>query len=1202
MSNFDFLTYNQNYSVFSQLALQAELQYNKNTVFASFAARKSLEQAVKWMYSVDGDLHKPYDDSIQVLVHEPSFINIVPSNIRHDIQLVIKVGNAGVHDTLSVEKKYVLLSLKALFNFLNWLDYTYGSDYKQRTFSEESIPKNKVVVAVKKMLKQEARHPELVSGPVLTTDSDLRQNDRYAPHDNEPLEQFKAELNAKDQTIEELKKQLAQALASIQNNKENSSNKPELKVEDLSEFQTRKMFIDEDLKTLGWRIDQVQVAEEYKVDDMESITGKTGYIDYALFGRDGSPLAVVEAKKTTKDPNVGKQQAVLYADCLERKFGRRPFIFYTNGFETFFWDDTQYAPRSVSMIFSQGDLQKLMDRRSLLQDLNHVKINTEISSRPYQMKAIRSICAEMEKRIRKFLLVMATGTGKTRTAISIVDVLSRAHYVSNVLFLADRIQLVEQAYDAFRESCPDVTVCNLLDTKDKEQNKGARIVFSTYPTILNAIDTEKNKDGNRTFTPAHFDLIIIDEAHRSIFKKYRAIFEYFDAYLVGLTATPRKDVEKSTFEFFELQDDVPTDVYEYETAVNAGFLVPYHAIEKTSTFLDEGITRENLSEEDLEKIRREEEESEEPFEEIPSKAINEYVFNEDTTRQVLEDLMTKGIKTGGDKLGKTIIFAYNKNHAQHIVDTFDKYWPEYKGKMCQRIVCDDSKVKATIKEFKKSDSLLQIAVSVDMLDTGVDIPEVVNLVFYKKIRSKIKFWQMIGRGTRLAPNLLCTDETGSYVGKKYFYIFDYLRNFEFFREEKNGIEGASGKSVSERIFAHKCAIIKLLQDANNCHPEHIDRLSASLDSESTLATDSDLSQNDSGVQHNEGTPHDGAGAADAFLSYREQLVREVLSQTNALNTKLTPVHLVLKHVLKFQNEKSFECLTDEDVINLTKYIAPLVFNEELDQYAKGFDNFCYGIMEAQLSGESISIFRTKIKTVAEKLLTKSSIKAVRDHLPRLQLLSVNSYYEGLHVLDFEEIRKEIRDLAQFAVDNSHIDPIFVDYDDEIKAVEVPEDAKNPTPADNFEEYKKKVDAYLAEHMKDKAINKLRTNEPLTKDDFESLNHIFKEELGSEKMFNELSEGLSLGIFIRRATKMDKNAINSYFAEFINDAAMNSMQIEFVQRLIDIIVEQGEINMEALMKGRAPFDRPKFFTLFGSEAQNRIFAVIRSINTNAREAA
>lgn len=1130
MANFDFLTRDKNYAAFSQMAVQAELQYNKNTVFAAFAARKSLEQAVKWMYSVDGDLRKPYDDSIQVLVHEPAFVSAVPSDIRSDMQMVIKVGNRGVHDTLAVEKKYVLLSLKALFNVLNWLDYTYGADYEQRVFSEEAIPKNKVVVTVKK--------------PAVSADE---------------LEKYKAELEGKDSTIEELKKQLEAALAEIRKNKENPAGKPELKLEDLSEFQTRKSFIDEDLKSLGWQIDQVQVVEEYKVDDMEGIPGKAGFIDYALFGKDGLPLAVIEAKKSAKDPNMGKQQAALYADCLERKFGRRPFIFYTNGFETFFWDDGQYAPRAVSMPFSQGDLQKLADRRTLRQDLESVKINTDISGRPYQMKAVRSICAELEKKIRKFLLVMATGTGKTRTAISIVDVLSRAHYVSNVLFLADRIQLVEQAYDAFRENCPDVTVCNLLDAKDKAVNKGARVVFSTYPTILNAIDTEKNSDGQRTFTPAHFDLIIIDEAHRSIFKKYRAIFEYFDAYLVGLTATPRRDVDKSTFEFFELQDDVPTDVYEYETAVSANYLVPYHAIEKTSTFLDEGISEETLSEADLQKIREQEEDGGEPFEEIPPKAINEYVFNEDTTRKVLEDVMSKGIRTdGGDRLGKTIIFAYNKNHAQHIVDTFDKFWPQYKGRMCQRIVCDDSKVKSTIKEFKKSGSELRIAVSVDMLDTGVDIPEVVNLVFYKKIRSKIKFWQMIGRGTRLAPGLSCTDENGSYTGKQYFYIFDYLRNFEFFREEKNGIEGGTGKSLSERIFAHKCSVIQLLQDAT--------------------------------------------WAGKEFQDYRAQLVADVHSQVAALNTNLTPVRLVLKHVVKFRDIQSFGSLSDEDVLDLTRHIAPLVFNEELDQYAKSFDNFCYGIMEAVLAGQPVAPCRSKIQAVAVKLLHKASINAVREHLSRLQLLSVSSYYDALNVLDYEAIRKEIRGLAQFAVDNSHLDPIFVNYDDDLYEVDVPEGAPAPRPADSFEEYKKKVDSYLARHMDDEAIHKLRTNRPLSKSDFDSLNRIFKQELGSEEQFNELSGGKSLGVFIRRVTKMDKAAIDACFADFINEAAMNNMQIEFVRRLIDIIVEQGEVNMEALMKGRAPFDRPKFFTIFGSDAQDKIFAAVRSINQNAREVA
>lgn len=1122
MANFDFLLYEKDFSAFSEHAINAEKEYNRNLYFCGFACRKTVEQAVKWMYSVDGDLRLPYNDNIQSLVHEQTFKQIVPKSIRDDIQCVIRSGNEAVHDIFT-NKAFALLALKALFNFISWIDYTYGSDYKQRQFDETLIPTYTAKIIIKKPKKEE-------------------------------IINYKEELESKDQTIAELKKQLEEQAKLIAARKTDSKPKPKLKTEDLSEFQTRKLFIDEDLKLLGWKIDQVQVVEEYFVNDLENIQGKTGRIDYVLFGKDGNPLAVIEAKKTTKDANIGKQQAVLYADCMERKFGRRPFIFYTNGFETYFWDDTKYPPRPVSMIFNQNDLQKLYDRKNLLSNLDDIKINLDITGRPYQQGAIRAITDELQKNERKFLVVMATGTGKTRTAISIVDVLSRGNYITNVLFLADRIQLVEQAYNAFREHCPSISICNLLDAKSKQQNKNARIVFSTYPTILNAIDSEKTNDGERLYTPAHFDLIIVDEAHRSIFNKYRAIFDYFDSYLIGLTATPRKDVDRSTYEFFEVQDDIPTYVYEYEAAIENNYLVPYRTIEKTSIFLDEGITKENLSEKDLEKIRELEENGESPFEDIPSSAINDFVFNEDTTRHVLEDLMQKGIKTsGGDKLGKSIIFAYNKKHAQHIIDVFNKHYPQYKGKMAKRIVCDDEKVDSIIKEFKNPNSELSIAVSVDMLDTGVDIPEVVNLVFYKKIRSKIKFWQMIGRGTRLSQELECIDETGAYIGKKYFYIFDYLRNFEFFRENKNGIEGNSSKSLSERIFSNKCSVIKLLQTAEY--------------------------------------------AKENYLTFRNKLVNEVYNQISSLNENLTPVRLVRKYVTKFKNIKTFECLTEEDVYELSKFIAPLVYNEEIDQYAKSFDNFCYGIMNDKLSEESINFYRTKIKSIAEILIDKATIQAVRDKLQIIHNLIVEPYYETCSVLDFEVIRQEIRNLVQFSVDRRTKKDIFIDFEDSIKTVDPPE---NSEPIQiTFDEYKKKVDFYLQEHLADEAINKLRTNQPLTKDDYNRLDSIFTKELGNKELFNQYCAGKSLGVFIRSITKMDRNSVNNFFAEFINDSSLNIRQIQFVEHIINLIIEHGEINLESLIQGKAPFDRPKLLSIFGKDAQVKLFAVIKSFNDNAK---
>ena len=749
MTNFDFLLDYSEFSVFATLANEAEKQYNKSTMFCGIATRKCIEQAVHWMYSVDGDLKMPYDDSIQVLVHDSEFVQIVPGNIQKDIQIAIKVGNQAVHSKTEVEKSFALLALKALFNFMNWIVFTYADKYETRHFDEALIPVNKATIVVKKNTNE--------------------------------INKYKDELDEKEKSIAELRKQLADLQQSIATNKATPKTNIQVGYEKIDEKTTRKLFIDDDLKKLGWQFDGVMIQEEYPVHNMGD-KHSDGFVDYVLFGKDHKPLAVIEAKKTSKDPNIGKQQAKDYADCLEREFGRRPFIFYTNGFDCNFWDDLQSPPRHVSMVFSQGDLQKLIDRRDVKEDLNGIQINTDITGRDYQMAAIKAVVHSAEQGFRKFLLVMATGTGKTRTVISLTDVFTRANYATNVLFLTDRIQLVKQAYSNYKEHLKSMSLCNMLDSQERLANKNARIVFSTYPTILNAIDTDKTEDGERLYTPAHFDLIIIDEAHRSIFKKYRAIFDYFDSYLVGLTATPREEVERSTFDFFELEHGNPTYNYSYEEAVNSGYLVDYYPVENSTTFIDKGIHFDDLSEEDRKEIEDQyKEEGKSDFEEAPPSDINKFVFNKDTVKKVLEELMSNGIKTdAGDKLGKTIIFAYNKKHAQFIVDTFDEMYPHLKGGFCSRIVCDDSKVEQTIANFEKPDQNPFIAVSVDMLDTGVDVPEVVNLVFFKKVMSKIKFNQMIGRGTRLCPDLACSDgENGIYEERNTFTFLTGLETLNF---------------------------------------------------------------------------------------------------------------------------------------------------------------------------------------------------------------------------------------------------------------------------------------------------------------------------------------------------------------------------------------------------------------------------------------
>lgn len=414
-----------------------------------------------------------------------------------------------------------------------------------------------------------------------------------------------------------------------------------------------------------------------------------------------------------------------------------------------------------------------------------------------------------------------------------------------------------------------------------------------YPTMLNAIDDTKTKNGQRLFTPAHFDLIIIDESHRSIFKKYRAIFEYFDAIMVGLTATPKTDVDRNTYDFFEMEHGIPTYAYDYETAVYQDHvLVPYYNYEVKTKFLEEGITYDDLSDEDKERFEDDFIEDGLMPEFIPSAQLNKFVFNETTVDIVLQDLMERGIRVaGGDRLGKTIIFAQNKRHAEFILERFNKLYPKYNGTFTQRVICDDTYAPTIIDDFKVPDKDPIIAVSVDMMDTGIDVPQCVNLVFFKKVRSKAKFWQMIGRGTRLCKGLTCTDQIdGEYTDKKRFLIFDYCGNFEYFRTHKEGFESRDTKSLTENIFGKKVRLAVMLQES--------------------------------------------AYAGDEFQAWRSGLVGDCFAKVQALNTDLIAVRLRMQSVEKYKKPGAFNYISEGDKGELLQQIAPIVQMDDNDEYAK----------------------------------------------------------------------------------------------------------------------------------------------------------------------------------------------------------------------------------------------------------------------------
>ncbi len=819
-TNFEFLKFKKEFNAFSDACIEAEKSILVSPSTTAILSRRALELAVKWVYSFDEDLGIPYRDNISSLIHSGSFLELIDSEMLPLIKFVISLGNVAVHTNKSITREEAILSLHNLYQFINWIDYCYGDDYKEKKFDENIL------------LQGEEK--------------------RVRP---EELKDLYDKLSSKDKKLEEIIKENEELRKEITQKRKDKTENYDFDIDEISEFDTRKIYIDVELKLAGWNFDK-DIGEEIELLGMPNNAEK-GYADYVLYGDNGKPLAVVEAKKTSKDPKIGREQAKLYADCLEKQYDVRPVIFYTNGLETYIWDDYNgYSERRIYGFFKKDELQLMIDRRTQKKTLRNINIRDEISNRYYQKEAITACCEELEKRKRKFLLVMATGTGKTRTAISLVDVLTRHNWVKNILFLADRTALVKQAKKNFSNLLPDLSLCNLLDSKDNPEE--SRMIFSTYPTMMNAIDDTKAKNGKRLFTCGHFDLIIVDESHRSIYKKYKAIFDYFDAYLIGLTATPKDEVDKNTYGVFDMENGVPTYAYEFDKAVEDEFLVEYETIEVKSKIMEDGIKYDELSDEDKEEYEDKFDKDENIGEEIYSSAINQWLFNADTIDLVLNKLMEKALRIeGNEKLGKTIIFAKSHKHAEAIKERFDILYSKLESNYAKVIDNQINYVESVIDDFSDKDKLPQIAISVDMLDTGIDIPEILNLVFFKKIRSKTKFWQMIGRGTRL-----CEDLLGIGQDKDKFLIFDFCNNFEFFRMNPKGFKGNLGQTLSERIFNLKLDLVKELQDLRYSDEE--------------------------------------------YVSHRNELLKDLIEDVNNLNEDNFMVKMNLKYVQKYKNKNEWQ--------------------------------------------------------------------------------------------------------------------------------------------------------------------------------------------------------------------------------------------------------------------------------------------------------
>ena len=1075
MRNFDYLQ-ELGLTDLHRFCSAAEEMQVSNPELSAVSARKALEYIVRALY-VMKNIEVPERVSLFELVDGEVFRGFIgDQRVMKAVHYVRKVGNNGAHG------KHVSTG-ESFFCLLNIYNVVAAILHKL-TFIKEVVPFDRNLI------------PSSPQATVITPP--------------------KVEVSPTSAIVEAADKEAVE------------DKTPVVEVEsDISEAETRKLYIDLMLKEAGWDVLETEGAIqpskaciEVEVEGMPNNEGK-GYCDYVLFGSNGLPLAVIEAKRTSVSPVKGKHQAELYAECLEKRYGVKPVIYYSNGFETHIIDGLGYPPRPLYAFHTEADLELLLLKRKQ-HDIADFGVKDSITDRHYQKMAIKAVCEHFNSKHRRGLLVMATGTGKTRVAISLVDVLARNGWVKNVLFLADRIPLVSQAHKNFVKLLPHMTTSVL--SEDKDPDTTARITFSTYQTMINYIDTDE-----KAFSVGRFDLIIIDEAHRSIFGKYSAIFNYFDALLVGLTATPRDEVDKSTYETFQMEQGVPNYAYELEDAVAEGYLVNYKGFKRGSLILKEGIKYNNLSAEEkeqLEKVWEYEQavkaiEGDPQHRDIESKEIFSYIFNLDTIDRVLQDLMENGLKVqSGERIGKSIIFAYNHRHAEMIVERFYYLYPEYSSDFCALIDNYVTYSKDLIDKFEIRDGNPQIAVSVDMLDTGIDVPDVLNLVFFKVVKSKIKFMQMIGRGTRLSQGIF-----GPGKDKEHFYIFDWCRNFEYFDKNPDGQTAAAAPSLTEKIFSIRAKIAFHLQHQQWQEDEYARGLHDEI---KTLLKEQ------------------VASLSDSHISVREKWA----------------------DVSHFKDENAWTYISEVDVNTLSNVIAPLLPKNTLDESAKKFDVLVMLIELSLIGGEGNANKAVhSVQTIAEKLQEKATLPQVQAKMGTIKEVLTDVAWQNVSLKWLEKVRNDLRDLIKFLIGQGG-QWFTVDIEDEISDEGTMEGI---TPRVS---YKQSVLDFLSQNRNLPVLQKIYDMEQLTAADFTELERILWQELGSKDDYDKFTHGMPCGgnvaMFVRSLVGVDrKNAVRR-FSEFISGNELNAEQEDFLNTIIAYVCENGDITKEIVVN-ESPFD-------------------------------
>ena len=1092
MSNFGFMR--AKWPELYDVSQRAESYALSDPTAAAMTARIAVEKIVDYLFAEVFGLPEGYRSDLNARMNDPAFKNRT-ARINNQLNLIRRRGNDAAHGNRRLTPQEGIATLRDLFDVVVWTVKhcsTFPETAPLGTAFDVTIAKRRAPLGpaeLKQLAERFAQQQEDARRTIAQRDEKLAQQETE---------------------LADLRKQIAAAQAADVT----------ADTHDYREDETRTALIDELLHDAGWALDSPE-DREYPVGGLPILPGTnetgTGRVDYVLWGEDGLPLGIVEAKRTLVDPSVGGPQAKLYADALEKRFGQRPVIFLSNGYRHEIWDDVAgYPPREVSGFFTRGELDQVVRRRSLRQALTGADVDPEIAGRPYQQRAIAKVGEHFDAHQRRALLVMATGTGKTRTTVALVKQMMERGWAKRVLFLADRAALVKQAQKAFSNLLPDVASVNL--TADKETE--ARVYLSTYPTMMNLVDAARDGD-RRRFGPGFFDLVVIDEAHRSVYQKYGALFDWFDGLLLGLTATPVDDIARSTYRLFELEPGIPTDSYPLDQAIADGYLVGPQNLVYDYGFHRSGIRYDDLSDEEREKweeidwntVDGEEHEPEDIPTQVEAPRIFRSLFNADTADKALAELMRSGLKVaGGDRLGKTIVFAMNHRHALFLKERFDAQHPHLGGDFAQVITSHSTYAQGLIDAFSEPDKAPHVAISVDMLDTGIDVPEVLNLVLFKQVFSKTKFWQMIGRGTRLAPGVYGDRD------KDAFRVLDFCGNIEYFAQEPADRAASMQVPLSQRLFAVRARLvagIDLSAGDADVRADAVDWLSSFV---AGIPTGSFLARKHGELISTYSSP---AGWAAPLPSVAAD---DAAAALGALPTTAN---------VDDEQAKRF------DLVVLQRELAQLEGNDEI-------------------AGRT----RSSMQDVAFQLLEKQTIPQVAAAASLLQEVSGDDWWEDVTLAMLERARRGIRTLVQF-LDKRKRHVILTDFEDDLgeaRSADLPLVAVGVDQA----RFREKVTAYIREHRDHVAIQRLRRNMTLTETDLDELERILIEQGdGTPEALARVSGERGLGIFVRSLVGLDRAAAEEAFAAKIAFGGLNAAQMEFLTMVIDELTRRGEMQPSRL---------------------------------------